>query len=51
VETCKYLGVVFTIDESRYKEIDTRIGEANAVVRELYCSVVTKRGLSKNAKL
>jgi len=51
VETFKYLGVVFTSDESRNKEIDTRIGNANAVLRELYCSVVTEGELSKNAKL
>ena len=43
--------VVFTSDESRYKEIDTRIGKANAVLCDLYCSVLTKRELSKNAKL
>jgi len=51
VETFKYLGVVFTSDESRNKEIDTRIGKANAVLREFYCSVVTKREVSKYAKL
>ena len=51
METFKYLGVVFTSDESRNKGIDTRICKANAVLRELYCSVVTKRELSKNAKL
>ena len=51
VETFKYLGVVFTSDESRKKEIDTRIGKANVVLRELYCSVVAKRELSKNGKL
>jgi len=51
VETSMYLGVVFTSDESRNKGIDTRIGKANAVLRELYCSVVSKRELSKNAKL
>jgi len=51
VETFKYLGVVFTSDGSRNKEIDTRIVEANAVLRELHCFVVTKRELSKNAKL
>ena len=50
VET--YLGVlVFTSDESRNKEIDTRIGKANSVLREPYCSVATKRELSKNTKL
>ena len=47
VETFKYLGVVFTSDGSRNKEIDT----ANQVLRELYCSVVTKRELLKTAKL
>jgi len=47
-----YLGVlVFTSDGSRNKEIDTRIGKANAVMRELYCSVVAKRELSKTAML
>jgi len=43
VETLKFLGMVFTSDESRNKGIDTRIGTANAVPRELCCSVVTKR--------
>jgi len=33
------------------EEIDTRIGEANAVVREIPLSAVTKRELSNNAKL
>jgi len=51
VEAFKYLGVVFTSDESRNKGIDTLIGKANAVLRELHCSVVTKRKFSKNAKL
>jgi len=51
VETLKYLGMVFTSDESRNIGIDTRIGNANAVRRELYCSGVTKQELSKNAKL
>ena len=51
VETLKYLGVVFTSDESRNKGIDIQIGKANAVLRELYCSVVTKRELSKNTML
>jgi len=35
----------------RNKEIDTRIGEANVVLRELYRSVFTKRELSNTAKL
>ena len=51
LETFKYLGVVFTSDESRNKGIDTWICKANAVLRELYSSVETKRELSKNAKL
>jgi len=51
METFKYLGVVFTSDESRNKGIDTRICKANAILRELYYSVVTKREISKNKKL
>jgi len=43
--------VVFTSDESQHKGIDTRIGKANAVLRELYCSMVTKQGISNNANL
>jgi len=39
------------VTEVGTKEIDTRIGKANAVLRELYCSVVTKQELSKTAKL
>ena len=42
--------MVFTSDESRNKWIDTQIGKANAVLLELYFSVVTKQGLSNNAK-
>jgi len=33
------------------QEVDTRIGEANAVLRELYRSVATKRELSNTANL
>jgi len=51
VETFKYLRVVFKSDGSRNKEIDTRIGKANAILRELYCSVIAKREYSKTAKL
>jgi len=51
VETFKYLRVVFTSNGSRNKKIDTRIGKANAVLREFYCSVVAKRELSKTEKL
>ena len=46
VEKFKHLGVVFTIDGKRNKEVDTRIAEANAVPRELYHSVLTKPELS-----
>jgi len=34
METFKYLGVVFTSDESRNKGVDTRIGKANTVLHE-----------------
>jgi len=43
-----YLGLYFRASKVG---IDTRIGKANSVLRELYCSMVTKRELSKNAKL
>ena len=33
------------------KDFDARIGKANTVLRELYCSVVTKWGHSNTAKL
>ena len=46
-----YLGVVFTSDGRRNEEIDKWIGKANAVLRELYRSVVTKQELSNTAKL
>ena len=35
VENFMYLGVLFTSDGRWDEEIDTRIGEANAVLREL----------------
>ena len=38
-------------DGRRNEEIDTGIGEANVVLRELYRSVVTKRELTNTAKL
>ena len=47
----KYFGVVCTSKGRQNREIDARIGEANAVLRELYRSVVTKRELSNTAKL
>jgi len=43
VEKFKYIGMVSTSDGKRNREVDARIGEANAVMRELYRSVITKR--------
>jgi len=51
VETFRYRRGLFTSDGSRKKEADRRIDKANAVLRELYCSVVAKRELSKIAKV
>jgi len=51
VEKLKYLEVVFTSGRRRSEEIDTRIGKANAFLRELYRSVATKRELLNTAKL
>ena len=51
VEKFKYLEVVFASDKMWSEEIDTRTGKANAVLRELYRSVVTKRELSNTAEL
>jgi len=48
VEKFKYLGVVFTSDVRRNKEIDTRINKSNSVLHELYRSVVIKRKLSNS---
>ena len=43
MEKFKYLGMVFTSDGRRNKEIDTTsIGKANAVLRAIYRSVVKK---------
>jgi len=50
-EKFKYLGMAFTSDGRRNKQIDTRIGKANAVLCELYRSVVTKWELTNTAKL
>jgi len=46
----KYLGLLYTNDGKRNKEIDTRIVK-NAVLRELYRFVVVKRELSNSANL
>jgi len=43
--------VIFTSEGIRSKQIDTRSGKANSVLREHYCSVVSKRELSITAKL
>ena len=51
MEKIKHLDVVFTSDERRNKEIDTRIGKLKAVPRKLYLSVVTKRELSNTVTL
>jgi len=51
VDTFKYLEVVFTSDGRRSEEIDTRIGKANAFLRELHRSVAAKRELSSTANL
>ena len=46
-----YLGVAFTSEGRQDEELDTRIGKASAVMRDLHYSVVMKRELSKQAKL
>ena len=44
-------GSLLTSDGRQSEDIDTRIGKANTVLRELYRSVVTKRELSNTANL
>jgi len=39
------VAMIFTNYRRRNREIDTRIGEANAILRQLYRSVVTQRSL------
>ncbi|PWA16842.1 hypothetical protein CCH79_00012754 [Gambusia affinis] len=51
VEEFKCLRILFTNEGRREREIDRRIGEASAVKRALYRSVVVKRELSQKAKL
>ena len=51
VEKFKYIGVVFTSDGRRNKEIDTQIGKTNTVLREVYLSVVIKRELWSTTRL
>jgi len=50
VEKIKYLGVVFMSDGRQDEELDTRMGKASAVMRDLQYSVVMKLELSKKAK-
>ena len=47
----KYLGVTFTSDGRQDNKLDTRIGKASAVIRQLCQSVVLKRKLCTKAKL
>ena len=51
VEEFKYVGVLFTSEGRKEREIDRRIGAASAVMRALHRSVVVKRELSRKAKL
>ena len=44
-------GEIYVWRKAERQEIDTRIGKANAVLRELYRSVRTRRELSNTAKL
>ena len=43
VEKFKYLGVQFTSDGRQNTELDAQFGKANAVMRDLYYSVVIFR--------
>ena len=52
VKEFKYLGVLFTSEGTREREIGRRIGAAGgAVLHSLYRTIVTKRELSRKAKL
>ena len=42
---------IYVWRKAERQEFDARIGKANAVLRELYCSVTTKRELWHTAKL
>ena len=50
-EKFKYLRVTFSSDGRQDNELDTCIGKANAVMRQLYRSVLLKRELCTKAKL
>jgi hypothetical protein len=51
VDRFKYLGVMFTDDGKQEAELDSRLGKASTVMRELNRSVVLKRELRTKAKL
>ena len=51
MEKFKYLGVTFSNDARQDNKLDTRIGKASAVMRQLYQLVVLIRELFTNAKL
>uniref|UniRef100_A0A8C5CRJ5 Reverse transcriptase domain-containing protein n=1 Tax=Gadus morhua TaxID=8049 RepID=A0A8C5CRJ5_GADMO len=51
VKEFKYLGVLFASEGTMEREIGRRIGAAGAVLRSLYRTVVTKRELSRKAKI
>jgi len=44
-------GGIYLWRKGELQEIDTRIGKANVVLRELYCSVLTEPELSNTPKL
>ena len=51
MEKFKYIAVVFTSDRRWSEEADAWIAKANAVLRELYRSVVTKWDVSNTTLL
>ena len=51
VKKFKYLGILFASEGTMEREIGWRIGAVGAVLRLLYRTVVTKKELSRKAKL
>ena len=51
MEKFKYLGVTFSRNGRKDNKLNSRIGKASAVMRQLYRSVVLKRELYTKAKL
>ena len=47
----KYLGVLFRREGMMGLEIDWRVRAAGVVLHALHCTVVTKRELSRKARL